>query len=78
MQAQREVLGQLVLADVLVEVRLFHVAQSGGQAFAGQQALVQVVPGAVGDETAGGVAALEVEGPLRLPGRVQGQLVRPW
>ena len=47
------------------------------QPLAGQQSLVQVVPGAVRQEMAGGMPALEVECPLRLPRGVQRQLVHP-
>ena len=70
-------LGQFVFTDVLIQVRLFHVAQGGGQPLAGQQPLVQIVPGAVGDEAAGGVAPLDIERPLCLPGRVQRQVICP-
>ena len=38
-QAQREVLGQLVFANVFVQIRLLHVAQRKFQPFAGQQSL---------------------------------------
>ena len=76
-QAQREVLGQLVLPDILVHIRLLHVAQRQPEALAGEQSLVQVVPGAVGQEMAGGVAALEIERVLRLPRGVERQLVHP-
>ena len=67
-QPQREVLGQLVLAEVLVEVCLLHVPQRKLQPLAGQQPLVQVVPAASRQEAPGGVAALDVEGALGLAG----------
>ena len=42
--AQRYVLGELVFADVLVEICLLHAPDGRGQAFAGGQPLAQLVP----------------------------------
>ncbi len=36
-QPERDVLGEFVLAPVLVEIRLLHVAQSDLEAFPGQE-----------------------------------------
>jgi hypothetical protein len=75
--AERDVGGQLVLATVGVEVGLLHALEGERQAFAGEQALAQVVPALPVDECARRVPELEVAGPLGLPRDLQGQLVAP-
>jgi hypothetical protein len=64
----REMLRQLVFPDVFVQIRFLHVAEGKIQAFAGHEALVEVVPYFFGNEPPRGMAALEVERALRFLG----------
>ena len=74
-QPERDVFGQLVFAQVFLEIGFFHVPQRGREAFARHQPFVKVVPGVGGQETSGQMTAFEVERALGLPRRMQRKVV---
>jgi len=75
--AQRDVLGNLVFAQVSVVVGLFHSPQRQAKAFTRQKAFVKVVPAGVAHEMFGQVPAFDVEGALRLISTVKRQFIHP-
>ncbi len=74
-QAQGAMFRQFVLANVLIEVPLLHLALRQLQPFARKQTLVQVIPCCAGQEVAHGVAPFIVERSLGLPGGAEHQFV---
>jgi hypothetical protein len=74
-KAHRDMLGEFVLPAILVVVCLLHLSQRELQSIPRQQTLVQVVPGAVGQERPIRESALDVERALCCPSGIESKFV---